>query len=1017
MARDLKFFVAAVAAAAVALAGVIIIPAPAAHADTADIVINEIMYHDVDPGALEFVELYNRGADAVDIGGWKTADSAVLINAPGNRVPAGTTIPSHEYFLIAGDVAAFAARFPAVTPDLYFVPGSNLSNGGEPTLALLDGADAVIDSAFYDDAVPWPLSPDGGGPSLELVDPFTDNSLGGSWAASTVNQGTPRAQNSVYLAPPPSLQNVAANPFRPNPSQSVTVQATIPLGSTATLTYKVMFGSDVTIPFRDDAPSVGGANDGTFSAVIPGAAAGQLIRYRIEANVGGSPISYPAAGDTRTFDGVVVTDPALNAAQLPVLEWFLADASYTSLLRRVCDGVDYPGVITWQGTVFDNSMFRRRGHTSCTDAKPKIEMQLPAGYSIDFNGTLPAGAVTAQAFSGPLDEWALQSEAYPTPGLGWQNIAAISGSPNGYLPVRSQHNATFFGAGAILEEYDGAWRQREGYDGAFYKVEAGGFRTYATAAQLAASADLDKKNPDDGDYTDAWDLTQVLNQAPSASKTAWIWANINVPEMVDYMATTVEIRHWDSGGKNFYVARDTAGTGRWEILSWDLDGIFSGGSDTKGNFVTPDTSFNKLYKSLLEVPEITVMFNRRLRTLHDQYLVGNGFVNTFDALTVGRDADRVLDRAKWGGKTLTSSRNKVVTGVQERRTQIAAHTNANEIPTSQAPNMNVVINEIQYNPGSVSGDEEFLELFNPSTTAAVDISGWQIKGVGSSDGLYPIPPGTVIPKGGYVVFTSHDAALRVAYPGNHFVGGQFPGGLGGSGELVQLLDGARIVDEVNYDDLAPWPTTPDGTGPSLELKNPTLDNGDPANWAASTNTGTPNAANTAFTSGGGGGGGGVVLAFGAPWKYLDTGVDQGTAWRAGGFNDSSWASGPGRLGFQNPGITTTLTRAQKRTTYYFRTTFNVSGTVASATLNLLRDDGAVVYVNGIEVARSNMPAGTIGFSSKATAEVTGAAETTPVTITLPAAALQAGTNTIAIEVHQIGNAAGDLSMDAEVRVT
>jgi hypothetical protein len=160
-------------------------------------------------------------------------------------------------------------------------------------------------------------------------------------------------------------------------------------------------------------------------------------------------------------------------------------------------------------------------------------------------------------------------------------------------------------------------------------------------------------------------------------------------------------------------------------------------------------------------------------------------------------------------------------------------------------------------------------------------------------------------------------------------------------------------------------------------------------------------------------GGSVLLPFGATWKYLDTGVDQGTAWRAAGFNDAAWASGPGMLGFQNTGVDTVLTRATGRTTYYFRTTFDVT-TPGAATLELVRDDGAVVYINGVEVARSNMPAGTVAFSTKASTEITGAAETTAVSIPIPAASLAAGTNTIAVEVHQIGNAEGDLSMDARL---
>ena len=423
--------------------------------------------------------------------------------------------------------------------------------------------------------------------------------------------------------------------------------------------------------------------------------------------------------------------PLSNSAQLPVLEWFIDDAGYNGLLQPFCDQVEYPGVITWQGQVFDNATFRRRGHSSCNDPKPKVEMQLPAGYAIDFS---PFASGNAAPFTGPLDEWALQNEAYPIPGLGWENIRQVGDPAVGYMPVRVQRNGAFFGASMILEEYDGSWRSRKGYDnGAFYKVEAGGLRTYSTPTELYNSADFDKKDPEDTDYTDVWQLTQMLNQPSSPAKTAWIYANLDVPQIVNYTALTVALRHWDSGGKNFYLYRGTGNTDRWQILHWDLDGIFSGGSDSKGDFVTPDVSFNKLYASIFEIPAIREMHFRRLRTLHDQYLVGNGFVNQFDALTVGKDADRVLNKAKWGGPTLSTSRNKVVNGVQERRNQIAAHTNANEVPTSQSANPAVVINEIHYKPGTATGSEEFLELYNPSTTEAVDISGWRLKGLGSSD--------------------------------------------------------------------------------------------------------------------------------------------------------------------------------------------------------------------------------------------------------------------------------------------
>lgn len=109
----------------------------------------------------------------------------------------------------------------------------------------------------------------------------------------------------------------------------------------------------------------------------------------------------------------------------------------------------------------------------------------------------------------------------------------------------------------------------------------------------------------------------------------------------------------------------------------------------------------------------------------------------------------------------------------------------------------------------------------------------------------------------------------------------------------------------------------------------------------------------------------TLVAAGSTWKYLADGSNQGTAWSQPGFDDSTWVSGPAPLGFGDPHIITSLPGGF--VTYYFRHTFAVAdaSSIAGLTLRLLRDDGAVVYLNGVEVYRSNMPPGPVGFSTLA----------------------------------------------------
>jgi hypothetical protein len=164
----------------------------------------------------------------------------------------------------------------------------------------------------------------------------------------------------------------------------------------------------------------------------------------------------------------------------------------------------------------------------------------------------------------------------------------------------------------------------------------------------------------------------------------------------------------------------------------------------------------------------------------------------------------------------------------------------------------------------------------------------------------------------------------------------------------------------------------------------------------------------------------TLIAKGATWKYLDNGSDQGTAWKETGFNDSAWASGPAVLGGGDTHIVTNVNLGPSGARYittYFRRTFNVSGAagVQELNLNILRDDGVVVWINGVEVARQNMPAGAINYLTDTPVIISGTDETTyfPATAS-PLPALVDGVNTIAVEVHQRDGASSDLGFDLEL---
>lgn len=155
------------------------------------------------------------------------------------------------------------------------------------------------------------------------------------------------------------------------------------------------------------------------------------------------------------------------------------------------------------------------------------------------------------------------------------------------------------------------------------------------------------------------------------------------------------------------------------------------------------------------------------------------------------------------------------------------------------------------------------------------------------------------------------------------------------------------------------------------------------------------------------------------WKYYDLSMPPVSNWIEASFNDAAWSSGQGVIGYgdsQTTQIGFGGDAQNKNITTYFRSNFQVSdlSSITGLTLNLLRDDGAVVYLNGEEVVRSNMPVGSISNSTLASSSVSGSEEETYFSFNIDALNLIQGVNTIAVEVHQSNSTSSDLSFDLEL---
>ncbi|MBI5387555.1 MAG: hypothetical protein HZA90_23085 [Verrucomicrobia bacterium] len=160
------------------------------------------------------------------------------------------------------------------------------------------------------------------------------------------------------------------------------------------------------------------------------------------------------------------------------------------------------------------------------------------------------------------------------------------------------------------------------------------------------------------------------------------------------------------------------------------------------------------------------------------------------------------------------------------------------------------------------------------------------------------------------------------------------------------------------------------------------------------------------------------------WRYNQSGTDLGTAWRAPSFNDSAWPTGRGAFAWENNAVVNALTNTVLSLsnaagayirTFYFRTTFVFTNDLDlyTVTSSNLLDDGVVVYLNGVEAYRWNMPTTTIAWTTLApTANPLG--EGVAFVTNLPPHMLVQGTNSLAVEVHQAGTASSDVVFDLSV---
>lgn len=647
----------------------------------------------------------------------------------------------------------------------------------------------------------------------------------------------------------PIIEDVQHLPARPTPADPIVITAKVsralaPVARVA-LRYVVQFGAETELAMLDDGGNGDGlAGDGVFGAILPAgtAAPGQMLRYFVTtADTAGDTSRAPLflnPLDGEQYFGTVIDNPAV-ASKLPVVQLFVSTAN----LSRIDGETGGRVSLFYDGEFYDNVLMEVRGNTTagCNKKSHRLEFSREHPFR-------PPGHPRRLRKTSFMADYA--DPSYLRQHLSFW-MAGLAGLHAPYYdPVRLQMNGQFYQLAYHSDVMGEEQLDRFGLDpnGALYKACG------VVVPDGSSTGGFQKKTRE---WEGTQDYVQLANalatSVPVAQRRTNLFDLFDLPPVINYLAVARIVQEEDDIWANMTLYRDSDGDREWRIIPFDMNlswgQIYGSGSvqSTSDGFKShplygnsrciqaggPFGSYNRLYDTIIAVPETRQMLLRRMRTIMDRFVQPPGtdplnlvIEKHIQAMTNAFWPEAFLDRAKWGwpvgcgpygfGSNLwltngvNSLQNQFIT--PRRRHLFATHsitnsarvigignTNNAGIPLSQRPNVAIAFGAIDFNPTSTNQDEEYIELVN-SNAEAVDLSGWRLKGGIEHD----FAGGTVLPAGGSLFLSPSPAAFRARTGGPRggqarFVHGPYRGRLSARGETLRLLDDTgREVSTFTY---------------------------------------------------------------------------------------------------------------------------------------------------------------------------------------------------------------------------
>jgi hypothetical protein len=330
-----------------------------------------------------------------------------------------------------------------------------------------------------------------------------------------------------------------------------------------------------------------------------------------------------------------------------------------------------------------------------------------------------------------------------------------------------------------------------------------------------------RKNENNADLAALFNGVKLSGEA----RRRYLYDNVDVPQVVNFLAARALTGDTDCCHKNYYFYRDTGQSDEWQMWPWDVDLSFgrrwiSSMTYWDHRLIANTPLFigsgNRVPDAIFGTAEMRQMYLRRLRTLMDELLMAPDtpqealhYEPRIDELAAQIAPDAALDNAKWNshawgnGSTAPNYPQPFPQAVAElrdsylpeRRRQLFNRLapGASELPALQPPGTIVLITDADCNPSSGNQDEEYVQLLNPNSFA-VDVSDWILTaGSNPPSPLFTFRGGTVIPANGvlYVAASRPAFRARLTFPmadRSLFVVGDYTGRLADNGEPLTLID-------------------------------------------------------------------------------------------------------------------------------------------------------------------------------------------------------------------------------------